>query len=113
MTTTTLNISHAFAHTTLSAGADSVYVRVSGHEVGPIAKGDTDAQTAAFVAAAVTEAMGATVVATSNGPVVTLMALEPGASGNALTLDAEATVAGVVIPSGPTFAGGVTLTLSY
>ena len=102
----------ARAYLFLFGNADGVYVRVAGAQVGPVVKIASDGATALAVAAAVnkSEDMAKLVSAVADGPSVILTARAGGVEGNALDLDAEATVGGAVMHT--PFYGGVSVTLA-
>lgn len=98
---------------TLAGGADDVEVHVGGFTVGPVAAGDTDADTATTVAAmvAANTNLSALVTATSAGAVVTLMAVAAGRAGN-LGLSTSTSV-GTATASGATLTGGATTAYTF
>lgn len=111
MPASTVHISPARASVALFGGADGVYIRVGNLQSGPVSAGATDAATAEAVAATISVDMAGVVAASASGPLVLLEAMVPGASGNDLSLDAEATTTGSALATN--FSGGVSAIFTF
>lgn len=109
----TFHISAARAYILFFGGADGVYVRLAGFQVGPVAKGASDAETAVAVAAAINadSDASAVVTASADGPCVSLSVRDPGADGLNIDLDTEAVTSGATLCT--PFHGGVSATFTF